>query len=253
MSSNGRQVADALRTLAQEFPREFPRALSAVGLGLRKRMKAALPKGSKPLVFSGWNTFTRLLKFGKANSARLRKIGFFDPTSGLKRKKNGELTKGSISRLAKRRKRINKAYDKLGTAEAKFGFGGQIKNMLYYQRRGSGARSSVDIGYRNDRQGKYANAFQSAESRPLSDSEKHFRHRIQGDNIEGTYRRPARPFIQPFADDPETARFIIDASRKNITARIEKARKKAAASAAQVKATVQSAVSRSAFARSFRA
>ena len=252
MTSNGRQVADALRTLAQEYPREFPRALSAVGLGLRKRMKVALPKGSPPLSFRPWNSFTRLLKFGRKNLDRLHRSGYFDPTRGLKRKKNGELTKGSENRLARRRIRLNKQYHKLASAESKFGYGGKIKDFLYYHRKGSGSGASVDVGYRNDRLGKYANAFQTPESHPLTKEERHFRHKIQGESIDGTYNRPARPFIEPFATDPVTQQFIIDAVKKNISARAAKAAKKAQQSAAMVRQAVTRATSRQAFAASFR-
>jgi hypothetical protein len=93
---------------------------------------------------------------------------------------------------------------------------------MIYEKSGRGVGTSVNIGFRNDKVGGIAKAFQSALSKPLSKEERHFRHTVQGKQIDSMYVRPARKIIAPFANDDATGRYIIDAMKKRIAAAITK-------------------------------
>ncbi len=204
--SNGGKVAAALRQIAAEYPREFPRILSTVGLGLRKKVSAAMPNGAPPLRFSPWNSFTRLIK-----TLRLRRYRTSDKykqlKSGLRRKKSGQLYASSKKKLTSSR-------------PSWLGFGGLLATdrLLRFKKR----KDSVSIGWIDGRTAEYAQSFQTKRSRALTKEERHFRHKIQGENIDRTYTRPARTVMEPFAKDPATSRYIVDAAQKRLVSIIEK-------------------------------
>ena len=213
MTSNGRQVADALRALAMEFPREFPRALSAVGLGLRKRMVAAIPRSNPPLAFAAWHSFTRKLKAIRLRGYKSRRA-YATTLASVKRTRGGALTSRSRRALKAARGFIT-------------GFGGKLPGSMIYKRYGSGPRAGVAVGYRRDKIGGIAAAFQSSSSHVLSKQERHFRHMIQGENIDASYQRPARKIMQPFSEDKATQAYILNAVQKRIASIITKAATKA--------------------------
>jgi hypothetical protein len=210
--SNGASVAAALRQIARDNPREFPQVLKTVGMGLKKKMKAALPKGMMPLRFLPWNSFTRLLK-ARRNSKRSATITNWK--AYLKRNKaalTDDRRKTVKSYITKHRRKIR--------ASDKRGFGGMLSDVLWYGKQG---RESVYVGFRNDKLAQYAQSFQSAENRTLTKAERHFRHKIQGKNIDGTYNRPARQIMKPFSNDKATQAYIVDVAKKRLQSIISKA------------------------------
>lgn len=210
MQSNALSVSNALREIARDFPREFPQALGTVGLGLRKKMRAAIPSGSSPLSFSPWNSFTRILKFRRASKYMKANMYHKSVIANKTASKESKKNRRAFIRENKRK------------ASALSGFGGQLPNAMIYQRTGNGSGASVQIGYRKNEVGSIASAFQSALNRPLTKEERHFRHTIQGKHIERAYRRPARPIMQPFAESKDTAAYILDVVNKRIFALITK-------------------------------
>lgn len=59
IKTNAASTAAALRKIADDFPREVGAGLSAAGLGLRKRIGAAMPSSSPPFSFSPLDPLTR--------------------------------------------------------------------------------------------------------------------------------------------------------------------------------------------------
>lgn len=220
--SNGGKVAAALRQIADEHPREFPRILATVGLGLRKKVSAAMPNGAPPLKFAPYNQFTLLLRLLRKKSFKSLYTRSMLGTragikSGLKTKRNGDFTKASLKKLERRANYVNKI--RRAQHKANKGFGGilnRASSMRY-----KATKTSFGFGW-FDKLKPYANSLSTKESRNLSKEERHFRHKIQGENIERQFIRPARPVMQPFADSPATHAYIIDAARKRLNSIIEK-------------------------------
>ena len=223
--TNGASVAAALRQIARENPREFPQVLATVGMGLKKKMKAALPKGMMPLRFLAWNSFTTLLrlKLKRKSFSKLYArsgLGLSDIGEGLKVKKNGDFTKGSRRKIERRYKNIGKVRKLQDDFANRGKFGGMLSNTFFYKKP---SRESVYVGFRNDKLAQHAQSFQSAENRALTKAERHFRHKIQGKNIDSTYNRPARQIMKPFANDKATQAYIVDVAKKRLQSIISKA------------------------------
>jgi len=226
--SNGGEVAAALRQIAAEYPRELPRILSTVGLGLRKRMSAAMPNGAPPLKFKAWNAFTLLLKTRRKYRQTMKlykKSGLMSDGSNtdLKRKKSGELTKASLRKLEVRATKRNR----LRTLQRKsVSFGGILNNAGSFRFKKN--KDSIAVGY-FDGLKEYAQAFQTKSARALTKEERHFRHTLQGKNIDRRYIRPAREVMKPFSKDPATLAYIVDVAKKRLASIVEKQAKKVSA------------------------
>jgi hypothetical protein len=186
-------IGEGLKAIADQFPREFPKALMDLGQRWKNRIAAELPMGrAGRYLLPPRAPLTMFLRGGIGRRA----TRFYKKTTGLSKKEYAH--------------RVNQSG----------GLGGNLPAVVEYQ---SNAQQGVRVGWFGIKRVGGAAAmfrFQRAENRAFTTAERHSLHQRLGKSIPGQKTKPLRPAITFMAPEfGKEARTVIMKSIRALQAR----------------------------------